>query len=175
MRTASKERSTWPSGEGDGSVVSAEQPANGKAGAKTAEAKSKVPMWEFLMDEERDVDGTETWLYRLQPVIDRKQGEHCICKKKGRFTRDDILKDFGSGLYEVFVHNSRGKTIYTEKISFHNQSYPPKLDPRELVAGDPRNALYLEMFSKPAEKSAKDVPAADVTALLNTVVSKSGS
>ena len=122
MRIARKERISRMSNGQVSDSAAIEQPVNGQLDSKAAEASKapKIPVWEFLMDEQRDVDGTETWLYRLQPVIDRKQGEHCICKKKGRFTRDDILKDFGSGLYELFVHNSRGKTIYTERISFHN-------------------------------------------------------
>jgi hypothetical protein len=78
-----------------------------------------------------------------------------------------------SGLYEVFVHNSRGKTIYTEKISFHNPRYPPRVDPRELVAGDPRNSLYLEIFARPAEKPGKETPA-DTNTISNMVLTKAG-
>jgi hypothetical protein len=58
---------------------------------------------------ERDRDDSECWVYRLLPMIDSKTNEHCIAKRKGLFTRDDILKDLGSGLYEIFVNNARGK------------------------------------------------------------------
>jgi hypothetical protein len=122
-------------------------PANGKAEMK-APTTSKVPVWEFLADEERDRDGTGTWLYRLHPVIDRKPGEHAICRKRGRFTRDDILRDFGSGVYQIQVNNSQGKQLYAETISFHNPTLPPKVDPLEVVVGDPRNASYFEVWGK---------------------------
>lgn len=132
--------------------TAAELTVNGQTpDIKAAEApRPKPQLWEFLADPERDTDDSEVWLYRLQPIIDRKQGEHCICKRRGRFDRSDILRDFGSGLYEIYVNNARGKTLYRDKISFHNLDYPPRVDPHELVAGDPRNARYLEMFAKPA-------------------------
>jgi hypothetical protein len=129
-------------------AVAEQPPVNGKLDTKPVEAKVKTPVWEFLADEERDIDGTATWLYRLHPVIDRKQGEHAICKKKGRFSRDDILREFGSGVYQVQVNNFHGKQLYSEVISFHNPDLPPRVDPLEVVVGDPRNDVYFQVWGK---------------------------
>src|SRR5215469_16293817 len=79
------------------------QAANGKPSGKTSESTATTPVWEYLADPARDRDGTGTWLYRVWPVIDRKQGEHAICKKKGRFSRDEILRGFWKRIYSVQV------------------------------------------------------------------------
>jgi hypothetical protein len=151
-------------------------PVNAQAEAKAAATSKppKPPIWEYLEDPERDLDNTSTWLYRVEPVLSRKEGEHAVAKIKGRLERDHILHSFGSGVYKVFVNDSRGKTRYSETVSFHNPSYPPRLDVRELATADPRNEVYIQMLTKAAEKPAKEIPA-DVTALLNTVVEKSGT
>jgi hypothetical protein len=132
-----------------GAVTVVEPPANGQSEEKTAPRESRLPVWEFLADEKRDRDGTASWLYRVWPVIDRKQGEHAICKKKGRFSRDEILRDFGSGTYSVQVNAGKGRQLYLETISFRNPDLPPRVDPLEVVVGDPRNDTYFAIWGRP--------------------------
>jgi hypothetical protein len=129
-------------------MAPADPPVNGKPEIKPAEAKPKVPVWEFLSDPERDADGTATWLYRLYPVISRQQGEHAILKRRGRFDREDILREFGSGTYMVQVNSAAGKHLYTETCSFHNPDMPPRVNIEEVVKGDPRNDSFFATWGK---------------------------
>jgi hypothetical protein len=174
MRTANRRSN----GEGGGAAAAAAPLVNGKPETPAADAKSKPPIWEFLQDEERDTDGTDTWLYRLKPVIDRKQGEHCICRKKGRFTRDEILREFGSGVYQLQVNDSRGKSLYKDQISFHNLDFPPRVDPLEVVVGDPRNDIYFATWAKKSaggEQGNSRASAKGETAeILNAVLERGG-
>jgi hypothetical protein len=119
----------------------------------------KVPMWDFLEDETRNLDGTTTMVYRLEPVISRPARQHCIGQHVGCFSRDQVFREYGSGVYQFYVKDANKKPLYTESSSFHNLNYPPKLDPLELVISDPKNQPYLQMFKKATE--SKSPSAAD--------------
>jgi hypothetical protein len=153
MRAASKHRNSQRmSEENEEPVVSIEELAQEPAAsASKAEAKPKQPkkmLWDYLEDEERDTDGTVTYVYRVAPIIDRKRNEHCICQKTGRFTRDQLIREFGSGVYKLMVQDANKKLLYNEPASFHNPDFPPRVDPLEVVASDPRNATYFATWGK---------------------------
>jgi hypothetical protein len=40
-----------------------------------------------LEDDERDTDGTTTFMYCLKPIINRRHGEHFIAKKSASIRR----------------------------------------------------------------------------------------
>ena len=153
MRAASKHRNSQRmSEENEEPVVSIEEPAQEPAAsASKAEAKPKQPkkmLWDYLEDEERDTDGTVTYVYRVAPIIDRKRNEHCICQKTGRFTRDQLIREFGSGVYKLMVKDANKKLLYSEPASFHHPDFPPRVDSLEVVASDPRNATYFATWGK---------------------------
>src|SRR5215831_8672412 len=79
--------------------VEPESPVPKRSGLKP----TKRPLWDFLEEDERDSDGTVTVLYRLEPVINRRHKEHFIAQKNGKLSRQDILQEFGSGVYDLYV------------------------------------------------------------------------
>src|SRR5262249_2329503 len=113
-------------------------------------------------------DGTMTMVYRVEPFINRKHGEHCIGQKAGCFTRDHVLREFGSGVYTFYVKDVNGKQLYKETKSFSNRDFPPNIDPLELIATDPRNRVYLEMYKKSnaGNPSPEAVKGDDIAAIL---------
>jgi len=102
---------------------------------------------QFTADDWR---GLRAYLYRLWPVIDRKESEHFIAKLSEPFDEDYILRTFGSGKYHVRLNDSRGKTVASSTLNCHNHDFPPKVDPREVVGSDPQNAKYFEVWGQPA-------------------------
>jgi hypothetical protein len=111
-------------------------------------------MWEFLEAEARNLDGTTTMVYRLEPVISRPARQHCIGQHVGCFSRDQVFREYGSGVYQFYVKDASKKLLYTESSSFHNPNFPPRLDPLELVASDPKNQPYLQMFKLATENKS---------------------
>jgi hypothetical protein len=190
MRRVIKRSSSTEPGNDDGNPelvefpdpesADAESSASKPPEAKRSKAKpTKLPLWDFLEDDERDTDGTTTVLYRLEPIINRRHGEHFIAKKSGKLTREDILQEFGSGVYQLIVKDVNNKLLYKDQQSFHNHKFPPQMDPAEVVAGDPRNEVYLKVWGKRStdgDKSDKGSSApSDMNTVLNTVLDKTGS
>src|SRR5215467_13463666 len=86
---------------------SADAESPGEKGSQRKPAK--LPIWDFLEDDVRNGDGTHTIVYRLEPVINRRHDEHFIAKKNGRLNREDMLAEFGSGVYELYVKDVNRK------------------------------------------------------------------
>lgn len=101
-------------------------------------------------------------LYRNWPVIDKRlvgeRKEHLIAKFDGRFPYEqteevpnvvEFIKQNdewgGSGDYKIMV-NETGipGALSMSEFSFRDRHYPPVIDPRILVVGDPENKGYLE-------------------------------
>jgi len=190
MRRVIKRSSSTEPGNDDGNPELVEFPDPKSADAESSASKpsepkpskakpTKLPLWDFLEADERDTDGTTTVLYRLEPVINRKHGEHFISKKNGKLTREAILEEFGSGVYHLFVKDVNNKLLYKEQAPFHHHAFPPRMDPAEVVAGDPRNEVYFRTWGKKAtdgDKSDKGPSASsDMNTVLNTVLDKTGS
>ena len=112
---------------------------------------TKRPLWDFLEEDERDTDGTVTVLYRLAPVINRRHKEHFIAQKNGKLTRQDLLREFGSGEYDLYVKDVNKNLVYHEKLPLHHHQFPPRVNPAELVLGDPANEVYLDAWKKSAD------------------------
>src|SRR5215831_6698572 len=117
---------------------------------------AKLPLWDFLEDDARNSDGTHTIVYRLEPVINRRHNEHFIAKKNGRLNREDMLAEFGSGVYELYVKDVNRKMLYMEPVSFHHHAFPPKVNLAELVAGDPANEIFLKTWGKKSAEGNTD-------------------
>src|SRR5215469_204241 len=153
--------------------VESESPAPKRSGPKP----TKLPLWDFLEEDARDSDGTVTVLYRLEPVINRRHKEHFIAQKNGKLSRQDILQEFGSGVYDLYVKEVNKKLLYHEQLPLHHHKFPPQVNRAELVVGDPANAVYLEAWKKSADgdKSDRSPAASDMNTVLNTVLDKAGS
>jgi hypothetical protein len=185
MRTKAIKRAA-AAGDAAAASVVAGNPVNGNAAAVTdnaakANEATRPPFWEFLhsLGDRWATEGIVVYCYRLWPVIDRRETEHYLAKLNEPFDEDFLLRTFGSGKYLLQANSGRGKTLHKRVVSLHNRDYPPKVALEEVVASDPRNQTYFETWVRKTnngatEKSAKDVPA-DITALLSTVVSKSGT
>jgi len=153
MRTRTeKSRASEPDTKASEPETTEASPAVERSGAKpNGEA---IPFFErlhqFNLNEWRSL---RAYLYRLWPVIDRKESEHFISKLSEPFDEDYILRTFGSGKYHVRLNDSRGKTIASTTVNCHNHDFPPKVDPREVVGSDPQNAKYFEVWGQPAAPS----------------------
>ena len=99
-----------------------ESPAPKRYGPRPA----KLPLWDFLEDNARDSDGTVTVLYRLEPVISRRHKSHFIAQKTGKLTRQDILQEFGSGVYDLYVKDVNKKCCTTTSSLYIITSSPHK-------------------------------------------------
>jgi hypothetical protein len=53
-----------------------------------------------------------------------------------------MLEEFGSGVYDLYVKNAEKRLLYHDQAPFHNEDFPPKVDPNEVVKGHPDNAVY---------------------------------
>jgi hypothetical protein len=164
------------------SATVADSPAAKETAAtpsRTAKLKTapKVGMWDYLDDDLRNSDATTVTIYRLEPIINKTHGQHYIAKKSGRITPQDILEEFGTGVYDIYVKDAGKNLLYRDQLSIHNSAYPPKVDPSEIIATDPRNAIYLKVWGKQsANGSDKDsTSASDMNTVLNTVLEKASS
>jgi len=139
---------------------------------------AKLPLWDFLEDDARDSDGTVSVLYRLEPVISRRHKSHFIAQKTGKLTRQDILREFGSGVYDLYVKDVNKKLLYHDQLSLHHHQFPPQVNPDELIAGDPANEVYFKTWGKKSadgDKGDKGAAASDMNTVLNTVLDKAGA
>jgi hypothetical protein len=112
--------------------------------------------------------GYKVYVYRVLPVIDKKDNEHFLCKVTEPFDEDYLMRNFGSGKYYLRLNNQRGETIASKTVSLHNPAFPPKVSPDEVVRTDPRNETYFKVWA-PKEPAAATAPpsssAADSTAV----------
>jgi hypothetical protein len=151
--------------------------AHGKVNGARPKAAPKMPMWDYLDSDERNADGTVTTIYRLEPVINKSHGQHYIARKPGRFNQEDLLQEFGSGVYDLYVKDANKALSYRDQLSIHHHAHPPKVDPEEIVASHPSNAVYLRTWGKKSangDKPDKDT-AGDLNTVLTTVLEKAGS
>ncbi len=98
--------------------------------------------------------GLKAYIYRVAPIIDRKDGQHYLAKVSESFDQDYLLRHWGSGKYHLKLNDARGMTIATTTISCHNPDFPPRVDPAEVVASDPRNEGYFKTWGKKTDAVA---------------------
>jgi hypothetical protein len=157
MRGKAAKRTDAPSGDAVAPVVN---PVNGNVAAvKDDEAKTKEarpPFWEFIhsLNDRWATEGIVCYAYRLLPVIDRRETEHFLAKFTEDFDEDTLLRNFGSGKYLLQCNNGRGKTLHRRVVSLHNLDFPPRVNPEEIVASDPRNEVYLRTWAKKPDAAA---------------------
>jgi len=112
--------------------------------------------------------GYKVYVYRVWPVIDKKDNEHFLCKVTEPFDEDYLMRNFGSGKYYLRLNNQRGETVASKTVALHNPAFPPAISPDEVVRTDPRNETYFKVWA-PKEPAAATVPpsssAADSTAV----------
>jgi len=112
--------------------------------------------------------GYKVYVYRVWPVIDKKDNEHFLCKVTEPFDEDYLMRNFGSGKYYLRLNNQRGETVASKTVALHNPAFPPAISPDEVVRTDPRNETYFKVWA-PKEPAAATAPpsssAADSTAV----------
>jgi hypothetical protein len=89
-------------------------------------------------------------------VINRRHNAHYIAQKNGKLTRQDLLQEFGSGVYDLYVKDVNKKLLYHQQVPLHNRQFPPRVNPAELVVGDPVNEVYLEAWKKAVDGDKPD-------------------
>lgn len=109
--------------------------------------------------------GLKVYVYRIWPVIDRREDSHFLAKVAEPFDEDYLLRHFGSGKYYLRLNDQRGQTIGGKTVSLHNPSYPPKVSPDEVVQTDPRNEMYFRVWTPPATPAPTAQDAAAVQEL----------
>jgi hypothetical protein len=125
------------------------QPAKRASKAKE-EKEPKLPFWEFLggLGERWQTEDLGLYVYRLWPITDKRNPERYLAKLKESIDEDFLLRNYGSGKYWLVLNNGHGKTLREYVTNPHNPSFPPRVDPLEVVAGDPRNDLYFQVWAK---------------------------
>jgi hypothetical protein len=111
---------------------------------------------QFTEDEWR---GLKLYVYRLWPVIDKKDSEHFLSKLSQPCDEDFLLSTFGSGKYYLRLNNSRGKTIASSTSNVYHQDHAPRVNPEEVVVSDPLNERYFKTWGKkedPPKASAEN-------------------
>jgi hypothetical protein len=124
------------------------------------EQQDTISFWERVArvtTEEWNTRGFTIYVWRVWPVIDKKDSSHYLCKVSEPIDPDYILRHFGSGKYLLQlngeVDGERGKRVDSTVLSIHNPDFAPKLDPAELVASDPRNEVYFNTWGKKPEEA----------------------
>jgi hypothetical protein len=107
--------------------------------------------------------GHKVYVYRCWPVIDRRDEQHYLAKLSEPFDEDVILRNWGSGKYNLRLNNGQGETICSRTVSLHNPAFPPKVAPDEVVATDPRNERYFKAWPVTPQPGA--APPADNAAV----------
>ena len=109
-----------------------------------------VDFWELVKSISRaDWDsGWQTYLYRTWPRIDRRDGEHFIAKIKEDFDEEFLMRNWGTGKYYLRINNASGQTVASKAVSVYDVNYPPKVNPEEILAGDPANERYFAAWGK---------------------------
>ena len=105
--------------------------------------------------------GFKVYVYRVWPIIDRKDGQHFLAKVNEPFDPDYILRNWGSGKYHLKLNSGQGKTVGTTTISCHNPDFPPRVDPAEVVVSDPRNDQYFKVWAKRQDAEPESIRIAD--------------
>ena len=100
--------------------------------------------------------GMKMYVYRLWPVIDRKEKEHFLSKLQEPCAEDFLLSTFGSGKYYLRLNNKQGNTIASHTVSVYNQQHPPRVNPEEVVVSDPENDRYFKTWGKPQPATLGD-------------------
>lgn len=133
--------------------------------ASSQEAPHEALLQQIQRFTPEDWQGKKVYLYRVWPIIDRKGDDHFIARLAEVFDLDFIMKNWGSGRYQLRLNGARGETIASQVVSIHNPSYPPQVDPLEVVAGEPRNATYYQVWGPRAAKSEPSGAAGDSAAV----------
>jgi hypothetical protein len=178
-------------------VTDAPSPANGQsasnertdeklAAPKTDEKGSaagpKQTFWGHLraLGDRWQTEDFCLYIYRLWPVTDTRNPERFLCKLAEPIDEDYLLKNYGTGKYLLML-NQRGKRVRTHVANPHNLQYPPAVHPNEVVASDPVNKLYFDVWAAPkdghapATVQAGKEATADTNTILNTVLAKTGA
>lgn len=140
-------------------------------GFKTVDAKEKKPLlpfpakviksehsdtyfeWMAKLDDE-DWLHLSTYIYRTWPLIERQQVDpkaySYIDCPSGKFTKEDILADHGSGEYKITINDlnktvaGKGGQIGTVFLTLNERDHPPKLILEELLIDHPKNRRYVD-------------------------------
>jgi hypothetical protein len=106
--------------------------------------------------------GFKVYVYRTWPVIDKRDEQHYLAKLSEPFDEDVILRNWGSGKYNLRLNNAQGETICSRTVSLHNMAFPPKVSPDEVVQTDPRNERYFKAWPVTAQPAAAQADGAAV-------------
>jgi hypothetical protein len=122
-------------------------------GAETQEARDFFEELKLLRPEDWQ-KGFTSYGYRIEPVTDRRDGQHYVFKVNEPYDPDFVMRHWGSGKYLLLLNNPQGRTIARKTLSIHNLDHPPRVDLNELVASDPRNEKYFRTWGRPKEPTA---------------------
>ena len=128
-----------------------------KPGAFSVQDDNAIKFWNWVFsfsDEQAGV--AELRVYREWPVVDRRligeRSAKCIEKLEGRPKFESaagfeewFLHCYGSGRYKV-IANEKGVTgaIAMCKFTLEESGHPPRINPKELIAGHPENKGFIE-------------------------------
>jgi hypothetical protein len=120
--------------------------------------RSEVSFFERLSQYNEDEwRGLKLYVYRLWPVIDKKDSEQFLSKISQPCDEDFILSTFGSGKYYLRLNNSKGKTVASSTVSVYNQDRAPRVNPEEVVVSDPLNERYFKTWGKKEDQPKANV------------------
>lgn len=139
--------------EPDGQRRGEAMPPHAVDGAESHEAKDFFEELKLLSGEDWQ-NGWTSYGYRIEPVIDRRDGQHYVFKVNEFYDPDFVMRHWGSGKYLLVLNNPQGRTTARKTLSIHNLDYPPRVDLNEIVAGDPRNEKYFKTWGRPKEPAA---------------------
>jgi hypothetical protein len=129
------------------------EPPHAVDGAESHEAKDFFEELKLLSAEDWQ-KGWTSYGYRIEPVIDRRDGQHYVFKVNEPYDPDFVMRHWGSGKYLLVLNNPQGRTTSRKMLSVHNLDHPPRVDLNELVAGDPRNEKFFRTWGRPKEPAA---------------------
>jgi hypothetical protein len=107
-------------------------------------------------------NGHKVYIYRIWPVIDKRDEQHYVAKLSEPFDEEVILRNWGSGKYLLKLNNGKGESVASKTVSLHNLAFPPKVSPDEVVQTDPRNERYFKAWPIAPQAAA---PPADSAAV----------
>jgi hypothetical protein len=122
-------------------------------GTEPQEAKDFFEQLTLLRPEDWQ-KGFTSYGYRIEPVLDKRDGQHYVFKVNESYDPDFVMRHWGSGKYLLLLNNPQGRTIARKTLSIHNLDHPPRVDLNELVASDPRNEKYFKTWGRPKEPMA---------------------
>lgn len=115
------------------------------------QAKGFFDYWKGIPEDKEDA--ATIYVYRRWPVINRQFADPTAVKTidklvgKSPFQNDDFEGDiahrYGEGDYRFFMNEGSAQITRCD-IQIRNDQYPPLVDPRELVQGDPLNAGFIQ-------------------------------